>query len=162
MDHLDHLASWASCVCLVHQHGLPPLDETSGHLLLFVRSVLRFVTGGDAHEDGLSFRRWQDQVVESIKVRFVCATFGDCVSWHGELPLLALLLKPVFIIFRDVRNLTLSERGDMYSFIDVLQVVLRSCDDGPSSLHIHRDVRHFCRSTAPSVLRPFSVRFEWR
>ena len=31
----------------------------------------------------------------------------------------------------------------MYSIIDVLQVVLRSWDDGPSYLHIHRDVRHF-------------------
>ena len=62
------------------------------------------------------------------------------------------MLKPIFVssLVRaqivgvwDGWNLTLHERGDMYIFINVLQVVLRCLDDGPSSLHIHRDVRHF-------------------
>ena len=62
VHHLDHLASWALRVGLVHQHGLLSLDKTSGHLLLLVGLVLLFITGGDTHEEGLSFRRWQDQV----------------------------------------------------------------------------------------------------
>ena len=40
----------------------------------------------------------------------------------------------------------------MYNIINVLQVVLRSLDGGPSSLHIHRDVRHFVYVLHPRYL----------
>ena len=52
---------WALHVSLVHQHELPPLDETSGHLLLLLGFVFRFIAGGDTHEESLSFGRWKNR-----------------------------------------------------------------------------------------------------
>ena len=83
-----------------------------------------------------------------LKSRLVCTTFGDCLGWCGKLPLLALLLKPVFIC-----NLIPSTGAALCvgtvtcptSSMSVLWILM----GGPLSLYVHRDICHLVNVLDP-------------